>query len=135
MKILSLDFGAKRIGVAIADTEIGVANVRPFLMNDTEVTENLAAICERSGVEKIIVGLPRGLQGETRQTTLARDFAATLDQKFPVPIELADERFTSKLAGQNLQAGGVDSRKQKNLIDSEAARIILQEYLDNHASQ
>ncbi|MFH1375453.1 MAG: Holliday junction resolvase RuvX [Patescibacteria group bacterium] len=135
MKVLALDFGARRIGIAIADTEVGVASSRPFLTNDADVIENLSAICERSGIERIIIGLPRGLRGETEQTAAARDFAAELDQKFPVEIELVDERFTSKLASQNLQAAGEDSRKQKKLIDSEAARIILQEYLDSSLSQ
>ena len=132
MKILALDFGEKRIGVAAGDSEIGVAAARNFLANDSEVFENLVELVEPEGVEKILVGLPRGFSGETRQTKIARDFAKKLEAKVSATIELADERFTSRIAEANLRAAGKNSRRQKKLIDSESARIILQEYLDSN---
>ena len=130
MKILALDFGGRRIGVAAGDSEIGVANARNFLLNDDEIFENLRELVEREGVAKILVGLPLGLSGETEQTKLTREFAAKLDSKVAATIELVDERFTSKIAEKNLQTANFDSREQKNLVDSESARIILQEYFD-----
>ncbi len=130
MKLLALDFGKKRIGVAAGDSKIGVAAARNFLENNSEIFENLAELVKRENVEKILVGLPRGLQGETKQTNAARDFAAKLNVETDAIVELVDERFTSRIAGANLQAAGKNSRQQKNLVDSESARIILQEYLD-----
>jgi len=132
MKIIALDFGERKIGIAIGDTEIGVAAARDFLENSSEATAAIAELAEREGVEKIIIGLPRGLSGDTEQTESARDFAEELDAKTQAIVELIDERFTSRIAEANLQSAGQDSRQQKTLIDSESARIILQEYLDRN---
>lgn len=132
MKVLSLDFGNVRIGIAIGDTEIGVASARPFLTNESETISSIVEICEREGVEKILVGLPKGFSGETKQTSTTRDFAKELDTKVSAKIELIDERFTSKIAEQNLREAEKNSRQQKELIDSESARVLLQEWLDNY---
>ena len=132
MKLLALDFGGRRIGVAAGDSEIGVANARNFLVNDGEIFENLRELVEREGAGKVLVGLPLGFSGETEQTKLAREFAAELDSKIAATVELADERFTTRLAERNLRSANFDSREQKNLVDSESARIILQEYFDSN---
>ncbi len=130
MKLLALDFGGRRIGVAVGDAEIGVANARPFLLNDSDALDNLVELIEREGVEKILIGLPRGFREETEQTDIVRKFAAELDAKIAIPLEFVDERFTSKIATSNLQTANLNSREQKNLVDSESARIILQEFFD-----
>ncbi len=133
MKILALDFGEKRIGIAIGDPEVGVAAARDFLENSSDVFENLIDLIGQDNVEQILIGLPYGLSGgETEQTKSAREFAAELESKTATKIELVDERFTSRIATSNLQAAGENSRKQKSLVDSEAARIMLQEYLDSN---
>ncbi|MBU1089434.1 Holliday junction resolvase RuvX [Patescibacteria group bacterium] len=132
MKILALDFGEKRIGLAAGDSKIGVAAARNFLANNSEIFKTLAELVKRDGVERILVGLPRGFHSETRETKDARKFARRLQAKTAAKVELADERFTSRIAEANLRAAGEDSRQQKNLIDSEAARIILQEYFDSN---
>ena len=131
MKILALDFGNKRIGIAIADSDIGVAAARDFLVHDGDAITNLVELIEHEQIEKVLFGLPLGLREETEQTTAAREFAKELDAKVAANVELIDERFTTKLAEKNLQTANLDSRQQKNLVDSESARIILQEYLDN----
>jgi putative holliday junction resolvase len=131
MKILALDFGGQRVGVAFGDSEIGVAAARNFLANDTNLLENLVELVKRDGIEKILLGLPLGFSGETKQTTATREFGEKLEAKVGVDVEFVDERFTSKIAEANLHAAGENSRAQKNLIDSESARIILQEYLDS----
>ncbi|MCF7836677.1 Holliday junction resolvase RuvX [Candidatus Gracilibacteria bacterium] len=131
MKILALDFGGRRVGVAFGDSEIGVAAARNFLVNNSDLLDNLAELVEQDKIEKILVGLPLGFSGETRQTNSTRDFVKKLEAKVAVAIELVDERFTSKIAETNLHAAGENSRQQKTLVDSESARIILQEYLDS----
>ena len=130
MKIIALDFGARRIGLAIGDTDVGVAASRDFLTNDADTIENITELVERESIDKILIGLPRGLQHETAQTEVTRDFAKKLDAKVSIPLKFIDERFTSRIAEANLQTAEINSRKQKSLVDSEAARIILQEYLD-----
>ncbi|MCF7845948.1 MAG: Holliday junction resolvase RuvX [Candidatus Peribacteraceae bacterium] len=131
MKLLALDFGEKRIGIAVGDSKIGVAAARDFLVNDGDALTNLVELVEQENIEKILFGLPLGFREETEQTHQARTFAESLDAKVAVPLEFIDERFTTKLAEKNLQNANLNSREQKNLVDSESARIILQEYLDS----
>jgi len=130
MKILALDFGGRKVGIAFGDSKIGVAAARNFLVNNANLLDNLVALVKRDGVEKILVGLPTGFSGETKQTTVTRNFGKQLEAKVSAIVKFVDERFTSKIAKANLHAAGENSRKQKTLIDSEAARIILQEYFD-----
>ncbi|MFH0776042.1 MAG: Holliday junction resolvase RuvX [Patescibacteria group bacterium] len=132
MKMLALDFGEKRIGLAVGDSTIGVAAARSFLINDAEIFVNLAKLVEHEGITKILVGLPLGLKNETAQTRSARAFAAKLDAKVAATVELLDERFTSKIAAANLRSAGENARAQKTRVDSESARIILQEYFDKN---
>jgi len=130
MKLIALDFGKKRIGLAIGDSEIGIAAARDFLENSADVLEVITKLVKEENIKKILVGLPRGLRGETTQTVETRKFAKNLALKVTANVELVDERFTSKIAKRNLQAAGQNSRKQRSLIDSETARIMLQEYFD-----
>jgi len=132
MKLLALDFGERRIGIALGESEIGVAAARNFLANDGDALANLVELIERESIDKILFGLPRGFRAETKQTASTRNFAGKLDAKIEIPLEFVDERFTSKIAESNLRAAGENSRAQKNLIDSESARIILQEYFDSN---
>jgi len=134
MKLLALDFGEKRIGIALGESKIGIAATRDFLANDGDAIANLAELVKRESVDKILFGLPRGFRSETEQTESAQNFAGKLDAKIAIPVEFVDERFTSKIAEANLHAAGENSRAQKNLIDSESARIILQEYFDSNSS-
>lgn len=130
MKVLALDFGAVKIGLAIGDTEIGVASARYFLENNSQVFSVIQKICAEDKVKKIIVGLPAGFTGSTEQTKAVISFSDKLNEKIDIELELFDERFTTTIAQKNLQATGKKTHKQKELVDSEAARIILQDYLD-----
>jgi putative Holliday junction resolvase len=129
MKILALDFGEAKVGVAIGESKIGIASPRDFFVNDKQLIETLVDFCKAEKVEKVIVGIPHGFRGETAQTQSVREFAEKLEKQ-GIVVEFLDERFTSKLAEINLREAKLDSRKQKTKIDSEAARIILQDYFD-----
>lgn len=129
MKIAALDFGEAKVGVAIGDSKVGIASPRNFLVNDRKLIETLVDFCAAEKVEKLILGIPHGFRGETPQTQSVREFAKKLEEK-RIAVEFLDERFTSKLAQQNLHEDNLNSRKQKTRIDSEAARIILQDYFD-----
>lgn len=121
MQILALDFGRKKIGVAWADSKIGVALAQASLLNDQNFWPQLKVICRRQQISKIIVGYPQGLQTETAQTRKVQKFVQRLRTELNLPVQLCNEVFSSKIAAQNLQ-------QSKNL-DSEAARIILQDSL------
>ncbi len=120
--ILAIDWGTKRVGLAVADAESRLATPLPSLPASRELLGQLAEICADRKVETVIVGLPRGLEGqETAQTTRVRRFAAELEQSLKLSIKLQDEALTSIVARQ---------RKPAEFdLDSQAAVIILSDYL------
>jgi putative Holliday junction resolvase len=125
-KYLGIDYGAKRIGLAIGDSEVKLAS--PFT---TVGPEELVAVIVREGpFDAIIVGLPRSLDGqETAQTVAVRRFSDDiLWRKLKVEPIFQDEAGTSSVAEDRLKDSG--KPYQKSDIDAEAASIILQDYLD-----
>lgn len=120
-KILGLDYGDKKIGIAIADSENKLALPYKIIDNNNFINQ-LKGICEKESIGKIIVGLPLALSGkDTEQTKKVKNIIKILKEEFVFPIGLEDERMTSKLAGVM-----VGNKKD----DVSAAAIILQSYLD-----
>jgi putative holliday junction resolvase len=129
---LSLDVGEKRVGVAVCDETHTLA--RPLLTikraSKKEDFARLDAICREHQIEKIIVGLPKTLRNEEGpQARRVRRYAAELQAALNLPIDFWDERFSSVDAEERLAAASRKVRAKGN-IDSAAAAIILQEYLD-----
>jgi putative Holliday junction resolvase len=123
LRVLALDYGAARCGVAVSDPTGTLATpLEPVLKPATK--NGLRAIVEMVEgleVERVVVGLPVSLRGgDSPQTREARQFADRLEQRLTVPVELYDERFTTSLAQQ---AGG------EAALDSRAAAILLDEWL------
>ncbi len=134
MKILSIDHGDKRIGLAISDENEKLASRFLTLENKSQkisIAEIKKIILERN-IRKIIVGIPIGLRGESAQTQCIKEFSAKLSENINIPTREVNEVFTSKMARENLLQAGVKSEKIKEVIDQEAARIILQDYLDKY---
>ncbi len=133
MRVLGLDVGERRIGVALSDalgmTAQGVAVLkRRDLHADLEVVCALAA---KQGVETIVIGLPLTLQGEHGvQAQRITAFANALRRRVSVPVELVDERLTTVQGERALVAMGASRRKRKQVIDRVAAQLILQHFLD-----
>lgn len=122
--ILAIDYGLARVGLALGDAQAGVVSSRQTFANDPLFMEKLVLLCSDHQVTKIILGLPRGLDGqETRQTEITRQFATTLEE-LSIPIELRDEAGTSQLAKERL-----GKNPSKEAVDAESAAIILEEYL------
>ena len=138
MRVLGVDFGRRRIGLAISDASATLA--RPWQAIAAGVTPKdsaaaVAAILRGAAsddpVDAVVVGLPRRLSGEdTDQTAPTREFAAALGELAGVPVYLQDERLTSIEAEARLAVRERDWRKRKAKIDATAAAIILQDYLD-----
>ena len=127
-KILALDVGGVRIGVAMADSELKFANPLITLRNDDDVWINIESLIEENEVQAIVVGLPRSLQGhETPQTQICRQFAEELSERFKMPVELQDEAATSVKAEAELRSRGKPYEKAD--IDALAATYILEDYL------
>lgn len=136
-RVLALDVGEKRTGVAISDETQTLA--RPLVtLNRASKKEDFAKIvtlCREHAVEKVIVGLPKTLRGEEGpQAQRVRRYAAELQAALNLPIEFWDERFSSVDAQERLSSSGRKRARSlqsaKGDIDSAAAAIILQEYLD-----
>ncbi len=127
---LALDVGEKRIGLAMADSQVRIAVPFGWVANGERVMEELAEIMLRHDISLVVVGYPRNQSGEpTQQTEFVVDFVRRLSQ-LDINAEIAyqDESLTSVQAEQRL-AGKI---KDKGDIDAEAASIILQDYLEVH---
>ena len=123
MRVLALDYGSARCGVAVSDPSGTITTpLEPVLRPGTRKGfGRVLALVRELEAERIVVGLPLSLSGaDSAQTTETRAFAERLQRAVPVPVELYDERFTTSLAGQ---AGGSAS------LDSRAAAVLLDEWL------
>ena len=133
MRILALDYGSARIGLALSDPTGTLARPLPFLpaKADAKLAKEIAALAAKENVERILLGLPRHMSGEIGEAAArVQAFAAILGQATAIKIELVDERLTTIQASRQLHEAGHDSRKQRGKIDSEAAAVLLQSWLD-----
>jgi len=133
MRILGLDYGEKRIGVAVSD-ELGLTaqGLETVLRKNTaHDMERIGKIARELGAEKIVVGYPLRLNGEEGiQCEKVKRFAARLETALSIPVEFQDETLTTKEAESILIQANVRREKRKLLVDKLAASIILQSYLD-----
>jgi putative Holliday junction resolvase len=133
MRVLGLDLGSKRIGLAISDTEARIAFPAGTLRSAGRRAD-LAAICElisEKEIARVVVGLPRHMDGRRgKQALAAEEFAASLQERAGVPVDLLDERWTSREAERSLREQGRNQRRIKESVDEVAASIILRTYLD-----
>ena len=133
-RILAIDYGTKRTGIAVTDPLQMFAQGLCTVATE-EIFDFLKKYFEKETVEKIVVGYPIGLHDETTEHQIRVDaFIEKLNEKFPdKPIDREDERYTSKMATQTLIQSGVKRMKRRNkaLIDEVSATIILQSYLGN----
>jgi len=134
-KILALDYGDKRIGVATSDPTGTIASSLATIENQgaNRTISTIKGLCQEHSVAKIVIGVPRSLNGqETEQTTKTRSFIAKLKSALKISIEEVDERFSSVLAEKQLV--DQDRKVNKGEIDAAAAQILLQDYLDKENS-
>lgn len=126
--ILALDVGTVRIGLAIASAETRLPRPLTTLSSGESFSEQLISLIDKEVVTCLVIGLPRGLDGqETSQTGLVRDFAKDIDKLVTLPIYFQDEALSSARAKTELQA-----RKKpyaKSDVDALAATFILEDYL------
>ena len=134
MRILALDHGSKRIGVAVSDELKMIAQPLEFILAEPfdAFLARLKEIIREKEVEIILVGMPRNMDGSYGPAALkAHEFAAALKAKFAVPILTWDERLTTAMAQRFLIEGGVRRKDRKEKVDKTAAAILLQSYLDS----
>lgn len=137
MRILAIDHGTKRVGLALSDETGTIAQPLQFLPAEPAVKlfDGLKEIVAGKNVEQIVVGLPRNMNGTYGPAAeKAREFVAALQQVVAVPIHTWDERLTTVQAHRMLIETGMRREKRKERVDQTAAAILLQSYLD-HASR
>ena len=136
MRILALDPGSKRIGIAVSDELKMIAQPLEFVAAEPflDFLARLKEIIREKEVELILVGMPRNMDGSYGPAALkVQEFVAVLKEKVAVPIQTWDERLTSAQAQRFLIEGGVRRAKRKEKVDKTAAAILLQSYLDSLA--
>ena len=133
-RILGLDYGDRRIGLALSDPSKMIASPFKFIINigDGEVLDYLKILIAEEDIEAIVVGLPIGMKGqETKQTTKVREFAELLSS-LTIPISFEDERLSSISAEKSMIQQKIKTGHHKGMIDQRAAAILLQQYLDRY---
>ena len=137
MRILALDPGTKRIGIALSDELKMIAQPLEFIAAEpfAGVVARLRELIPKKQVELILVGLPRNMDGSYGPAAVrVQDFVAALKGALTVPIRTWDERLTSAQANRVLIQGNVRRDKRKGKVDKMAAAILLQSYLDSLAT-
>jgi putative Holliday junction resolvase len=137
-RILAIDYGKKRTGIAVTDILQMIANGLTTVAT-TELMDFVLKYVEKEPVERIIVGHPKQMNNEDSENMKRIiPFVNQLKKKLPnIPVELVDERFTSVLAHQAMLDGGLKkkARQNKALVDEISATIILQSYLETKKYQ
>ncbi len=137
-RILAIDFGKKRVGLAVTDPAKIIAT-RLTTVPSNQIWDYLEEYFRKEMVEAVVVGYPRQLNNEASEAVrYINPFLRKFQQKYPeMRLELADERFTSKLAFQTMIDGGLkkEKRQDKALIDGISATIILQTFLEQERNK
>lgn len=135
-RILAIDYGKKRTGLAVSDPLKIIANGL-CTVDTTTLLTFLKDYFLKEDVEQVVIGLPRSLKNEdTDATPLVKQFVDRFRIEFPgKPIELVDERFTSKMAFQTMIDSGLKKKDRKNkaLVDEISATILLQDFMQRYA--
>ena len=135
-RVLGIDFGERRIGLALSDPSATIAQPLPTLIRRAGKRPPIAAIAQiiqEQGVECAVIGLPLNLNGdETEWTAAVREFAGKLQERSGISVEFIDERLTSVQAERAVRSLGLKrtEREQKERIDAAAAMLLLQTFLD-----
>ena len=134
MRALGIDFGERRIGLAISDPEGRLAVPLTTLerRNDRSAVREIAEIARREGIGRLVLGEPVGLDGQRGEAAeRVRRFGNRLAGITGLPVRLVNESLTTVEAQERLRAAGIDPRREPARIDAVAAQILLQEALDS----
>ena len=137
-RILAIDYGLKRTGLAVTDTQQIIATALETVPS-TELLKFLQSYFQKESVDQLVLGMPKKLNNtDTDMTQPVRALLKQLQEKFPdKPVALIDERFTSSIAMQTMIAGGMKKkdRQVKGNVDKISATIILQSYMESKSGR
>ncbi|MBX7157535.1 MAG: Holliday junction resolvase RuvX [Verrucomicrobiae bacterium] len=134
MKVAAIDYGTRRVGLAISD-ELGMF-AHPLAVVESDDPEKrfqqVSDILEKSQVTDVLIGLPKHMDGSEREEALAvKAFACKLEQLGRFSVKLRDERLSTVQASRLMREAGRSAKQQKSKIDAAAAVVLLQAYLDS----
>ena len=139
MRVIGVDLGSRRIGIAVSDASGTVASPHLVLARSRDRASDhaaLRAVVDDIGAERVVVGLPLSLDGSMGPAARAvEDEVRELAAAVAVPVETVDERLTTVTAERSLRAGGVRGRRRRAVVDKVAAAVLLQAWLDARASR
>ncbi len=133
MRVLAIDYGSKRMGIALSDELKMIAQPLEFIPAEpfAGFLDRLKVLLRQHEVELVLVGMPRNMDGSYGPAALkVQEFVATLKGAITIPIQTWDERLTSVQANRLLIEGNVRRDKRREKVDKTAAAILLQSYLD-----
>lgn len=136
MRVLAIDHGTVRMGIAMSDELKIIAQPLEFIPAEpfSEFLKRLSELLGDYKVELILLGMPRNMDGSYGEASLkVREFEAVLKNSITLPVKTWDERLTSVQANRALSQGGVKKQKKRQNVDAMAAAILLQSYLDSLA--
>lgn len=132
-RLLAIDYGQKRIGVAVSDPTRTIAQGLPTIVYKSlpEALEKIDKLVEEYQIQLVVVGMPLTMNGEVGLAARKVEvFVGFLKKRYSVPVVLWDERLTSVVAAKTIRESGKSPSRNKSKIDELAARLILQNYLD-----
>src|SRR3954463_8529882 len=136
MRVLAIDHGSKRMGIALSDETATIAQPLEFIPAEpfTEFLARLKQLIVEKQVVQILIGMPRNMDGSYGPAALkVQEFVAVLKETIAVPIKTWDERLTSAQANRFLLQADVRRKDRKEKVDKAAAAILLQSFLDSRA--
>ena len=131
-RVLALDLGAKRVGVAVSDElQISISRLRPILRtNWKQLLRDVTQTVQQQNAKALVVGFPLSLDGSKGSAAKSvQQTAGRFAQSLLIPVYLQDERLTSVAAAEQLRAAGHNPKEVQEMIDSEAAAVILSDFL------
>ena len=134
MRVLAIDHGSKRMGIALSDETATIAQPLEFIPAEpfADFLSRLKQLITEKQVDQILIGMPRNMDGSYGPAALkVQEFVAVLKETIAIPIKTWDERLTSAQANRMLIQAEVRRDKRKQRVDAAAAAILLQSYLDS----
>ena len=129
--VLAIDYGERRVGIAYGYEDLKVAIPLPFLDNNNVLIEEISQLITTKEIIKILVGEPLSLKGKKTQKTIETEaFYLKLKDTFSISIEKIDERLSSVEANKVFKSASISTKRSRNLIDSSAACILLNQYFN-----
>ena len=134
MRYLGLDLGSKTLGIAVSDKKGVIASNYKTIKHNEEyemLLDEVVKLVDELGVEAVVLGFPKNMNNTVGpKGKLSLEFKEKLEDKLSIPVYLQDERLSTKAATDMLISGNVSRKKRKKVVDSVAATIILQTFLD-----